>query len=34
MAEKGKCKISIENMIPKIQTEGIDALGITLTVAK
>jgi gliding motility-associated lipoprotein GldH len=31
IAEKGKCKISIENMIPKIQTEGIDEIGIVVT---
>jgi gliding motility-associated lipoprotein GldH len=29
--EKGKCKISIENMIPKIQIEGIDEIGIVVT---
>ena len=34
MAEKGKCKISIENMIPKIQVEGIDDIGIIVTQAK
>jgi gliding motility-associated lipoprotein GldH len=34
LAEKGKYKISIENMIPKIQTEGIDEIGITLSEAK
>ena len=31
IADKGKCKISIENMIPKIQTEGIDEIGILVT---
>jgi len=31
LAEKGKYKISIENMIPKIQTEGIDEIGIVVT---
>jgi gliding motility-associated lipoprotein GldH len=34
IAEKGKCKISIENMIPKIQTEGIDEIGIVVTKSK
>jgi gliding motility-associated lipoprotein GldH len=34
MAEKGKCKITLENMIPKIQTEGIDEIGIVVTKAK
>ena len=28
---KGNCKISIENMIPIIQTEGIDEIGIVVT---
>lgn len=31
IAEKGKCKISIENMIPKIQIKGIDEIGIVVT---
>ena len=31
---KGKCKISIENLVPKIQTEGIDEIGIVVTKAK
>ena len=34
LADKGKCKISIENMIPKIQTEGIDGIGIIVTASK
>jgi gliding motility-associated lipoprotein GldH len=34
LADKGKCKISIENIIPKIQTEGIDEIGIVVTKAK
>jgi len=34
IAAKGKCKISIENMIPKIQTEGIDEIGIVVTKSK
>ena len=34
LTEKGKYKISIENMIPKIQTEGIDEIGIEVTIAK
>jgi gliding motility-associated lipoprotein GldH len=34
LAEKGKYKISIENMIPKIQTEGIDDIGIVVTESK
>lgn len=33
-ADKGKCKISIENLIPKIQTEGIDEIGVVVTKAK
>jgi gliding motility-associated lipoprotein GldH len=32
--DKGTCKISIENLIPKIQTEGIDEIGIVVTKAK
>jgi len=31
LPEKGNCKISIENMIPKIQTAGIDEIGIVVT---
>lgn len=31
MADKGICKITFENMIPKIQTEGIDEIGIVVT---
>lgn len=34
LSEKGKYKISIENMIPKIQIEGIDEIGIVVTEAK
>ena len=34
MADKGKCKISIENMIPKIQTEGIAEIGIAVEKSK
>jgi gliding motility-associated lipoprotein GldH len=34
ISEKGNCKISIENMIPKIQTEGIDEIGIVVTKSK
>jgi gliding motility-associated lipoprotein GldH len=34
MAEKGICKITLENMIPKIQTEGIDEIGIVVTKTK
>ena len=34
IAVKGNCKISIENMIPKIQTEGIDEIGIVVTKSK
>jgi hypothetical protein len=33
-ADKGKCKLTIENMIPKIQTEGIDEIGIVVTKAE
>jgi hypothetical protein len=32
--DKGKCKISIENLIPKIQTEGIDEIGVVVTKSK
>jgi len=31
---KGKCKITIENIIPKIQTEGVSEIGIIMTRAK
>jgi gliding motility-associated lipoprotein GldH len=31
---KGNCKISIENLIPKIQTEGIDEIGIVVEKSK
>jgi gliding motility-associated lipoprotein GldH len=31
MAEKGNCKITLENMIPKIQTDGIEEIGIVVT---
>ena len=34
MAEKGNYKITIENLIPKIQTEGIAEIGIVVTKAK
>jgi gliding motility-associated lipoprotein GldH len=34
LADKGTCKITFENMIPKIQTEGIDQIGIVVTRAK
>lgn len=34
LAEKGKYKISVENMIPKIQTEGINEIGIVVTESK
>lgn len=34
LAEKGKYKISIENMIPKIQTEGIAEIGILVNESK
>ncbi len=34
ISEKGNCKISIENMIPKIQTEGIESIGIIVTRSK
>ncbi|MDO9255496.1 MAG: hypothetical protein Q7U54_08295 [Bacteroidales bacterium] len=34
MADKGKYKITIENLIPKIQTEGIGEIGIVVTKAK
>ena len=32
--QTGSCKIDIENMIPKIQTEGIEELGIIVTRSK
>jgi gliding motility-associated lipoprotein GldH len=28
ISDKGTCKISIENMVPKIQTEGLNEIGI------
>ena len=31
---KGNCKVSVENLIPKIQTEGIDEIGIVVTKSK
>lgn len=31
---KDKCKITVENMIPKIQIEGIDEIGIVVTKSK
>lgn len=34
IADKGICKITLENMIPKIQTEGIDEIGIVVTKSK
>ena len=34
LSGKGSCKISIESLIPKIQTEGIDEIGIVLTDSK
>jgi gliding motility-associated lipoprotein GldH len=34
LADKGNCKISIENIIPKIQTIGIDEIGIVVTKSK
>jgi gliding motility-associated lipoprotein GldH len=34
LADKGTCKLTFENMIPKIQTEGIVDLGIVVTKAE
>ena len=34
MSDKGDCKITLENLIPYIQTEGIDEIGIVVTKAK
>jgi len=34
LAAKGSYKISVENMIPKIQTEGIEEVGIVITKSK
>jgi gliding motility-associated lipoprotein GldH len=34
IAANSNCKISIENLIPVIQTEGIEEIGIVLTNAK
>ena len=34
LGDKENTKISIENMIPKIQTDGIDEIGIVVTKAK
>lgn len=31
---RGNCKITIENLIPKIQTKGIDEIGIVVMKAK
>lgn len=31
MGDKGTCKITLENMIPKIQTDGINEIGIVVT---
>ncbi len=31
---KGNCKVSVENLIPKIQTEGIDEIGIVVAKSK
>ncbi len=33
LGDKGNSKISIENMIPRIQTRGIDGIGIVVTKA-
>ncbi len=34
LSVKGNCKVSVENLIPKIQTEGIDEIGIVVEKAK
>ncbi len=34
LGDKGMSKISIENMIPRIQTRGIDEIGIVVTTSK
>ena len=34
LSGKGSCKISIESLIPKIQTEGIDEIGIVVSRSK
>lgn len=34
ITEKGNCKLTLENMIPYIQTEGIDEIGIVVTKSK
>jgi gliding motility-associated lipoprotein GldH len=34
ISEKGVCKLSIENMVPKIQTMGIREIGIVVEKAK
>ena len=34
ISAKGNCKVSVENLIPKIQTEGIDEIGIVVAKSK
>ncbi len=34
ISDKGSCKISVENMIPKIQTSGIAEIGIEVEKSK
>jgi len=34
MGDNGICKITFENMIPKIQTEGVDEIGIVVEKSK
>ena len=34
MTDAGNCTITLENMIPKIQTEGIDEIGIVVEKSK
>ena len=34
LTDAGNCNITLENMIQKIQTEGIDEIGIVVTESK
>lgn len=34
ISETGKCKISVENVIPKIQVEGVEEIGIIVSSSK
>lgn len=34
IADKGKCRLSVENMVPKIQTPGISEIGLIVEKVK